>query len=241
MSVRRSGFTLLVACLVAASLIALAAGSAQGEKGASWTVKGVTIPEALLPGIGVEGHLRFLFRIGTLKWHILCSETTTVEFHLLAPNGRILGRYRYNGCKLYFLGFVGKEEKEEELKACEPHEGAEKGVILTVPLNGLIVLNGSKTGVLSFEPKEGTTLFTVNTGPECSLGEKVTFSGKFALKDSAGKFTTDQVSHEFEEEPALTKMFVNGKEENVAGFDFKLRLFLIGGVHEGLTWAGHPA
>ncbi len=240
MSLYKSGLRLLVACLAVTGLMALSAGAAQAEKGASWTVKGVTIPEALLPGIGVEGHLRILVRVGIFKWHILCSATLAVEFHLLAPNGRILGRFKYSGCKLKFLGFVGKEEKEEELTACEPHEGAEKGVILTAPLNGLIVLNAAKVGVLSFEPKEGTTLFTVNTGPECSLGEKFTFTGKFALKDSEGKFTTDQVSHELEEEPALTKMFVNGNEENVAGFDFRLRFFLLG-AHAGLTWAGHPA
>jgi len=226
--------------MAVAGLMALGAGSAQAEKGASWTANGSTISEALLPGIGVEGHLRFLFRIGNLRWHILCSATVAIEFHLLAPNGRILGRFKYSGCKLKFLGFVGKEEKEEEVAACEPHEGAEKGVILTVPLNGLIVLNASKVGVLSFEPKEGTTLFTVNTGPECSIGEKITISGKFALKDSEGKFTTDQVSHELEEEPALTKVFANGNEANVGGFDFRLRFFFTG-AHKGLTWAGHPA
>src|SRR4051812_26155205 len=108
MSIRRSGLTLLVTCLAAASLMALSAGSAQGEKGASWTVKGVTIPEVLLPGIGVEAHLKILVRVGIFRWHILCSSTATVEFHLLAPNGRILGRFKYNGCKVKFLGFVGK-------------------------------------------------------------------------------------------------------------------------------------
>jgi hypothetical protein len=164
-----------------------------------------------------------------------------VEVHLLAPNGRILGRFKFNGCKfkLLRLNKEGKEE-EEELKACEPVEGAEKGVILTVPLNGLIVLNGSKVGVLSWEPKEGTTLFTVNTGPECSVGETFKVTGKLALKDSEGKFATEQVSHELEEEASLTKMFVSGNEANGVTLDFKLRFFFTG-AHAGLTWSGHPS
>lgn len=235
MSLSRSGLRLLVACLAVTGLMALSAGPAQAEKGAFWTANGAKISEALLPGIGVEAHVIFLFSLGGFKIDLLCAATAGVEIHLLEPNAGILGRFKFTGCKLKRL----KGGIEEELKSCEPHEGAEKGVILTAPFKGLIVLSGG-SGVLLLEPKEGTTLITASLGEECAFGETLKIGGKLALKDAEGKFTTEQVTHELTEDESTTKLFVNGNEANILKIDFRLRIFFTG-AHKGLTWAGHPA
>jgi hypothetical protein len=261
-----SKLKILGLCTLALAVMAISAGSAQAEKGAFWLVSGVKISEALLPSLGgslVNNTGKLLAKIGANSFHITCTAATTVGAHLVEPNGSLLGQVKFSGCKLFKL--VG--ETATLLGACEPHVGAEKGVIITNEGKGLILLHefsaGVKEGVVDLEPKVGNVFATIVSSEECAFGEKIVVGG---FKNAKGEevvtklvvsnvekleiekekfieennFLKDQVTHVIKELPALTKLYINKNEANVASIDGSANIFLTG-AHEGLTWAGHPA
>jgi hypothetical protein len=248
MLTRRIGLKLLVICATTAGLATFGSGIGQAEEGAFWLVQGLKISEELKPPLRATTwtkYVKFLGLIGSkIKFDIVCDEGFESEVilssqtRLLGPNGGMSVTFKkLTGCT--FRRLVGETEKEEKL--CEPHIGAEKGVISIVPLKGLITLNSEGAGILSLEPTEGTTLTSIELSEECAFGEKISFSGKLALKDAEGKFSTDQLRHLLEEEPSATKLVVNGKEANTADIDFQLLFSLASGPHLAMLWAGHPA
>jgi hypothetical protein len=235
--------------------MAISAGSAQAEKGAFWLVSGVKISEALLPSLGgslVNNTGKLLATIGANEFHITCTAGTPVGAHLVEPNGSLLGQIKFTGCRFFKLT-VGTGETE--LKACEPHNGTEKGTILTNEVIGLILLHqptiGSREGTIELEPKTGTTFATIVTSEECAFGEKIVVGGfklikgleiipRFVAEDSFGQFATSQVTHSFRELWTLSELYINKNESNEARIDGTATISL-SGAHNGLTWAGRPA
>jgi hypothetical protein len=228
-------------CTLALAVMAISAGAAQAEKGAFWLVNGAKISESLLPTLGGElenNTGKLLATLAGTAFHITCLTATTVGAHLVEPNGGVLGLGRFTGCKFFTLKNGGAGE---ELLVCEPHEGAEKGVILTKELKGLIVLDKSTSGAdVLLEPKTGTLFATINLSELCPFGEAITVSGKLSVQDCEGKFLTDLKKHLIIELAALTELYINGSKVNRATLDGSANIFLTGS-HEGLTFAGHPA
>jgi len=218
-------------------MTAIGVGSAQAETGAFWLVNGAKISESLLPTLGgsQEGTGKLLAKIGANEFHITCTGFNPIEAHLVEPNGSLLGKIEYTGCKFFQLN--AGLTVATELSACEPLDGTKKGVILTVELKGLIVLNAGVQALL-LEPKVGTTWFTYVSSAECAFGKQITVGGKLALKDCENAFLTDKVKHLLEEYGPLTTLFINGNAANVAKIDGSV-IIELSGAHKGLTFAGH--
>ena len=237
----RLGLRAIGLCLALAGLMAVGASSAQAEVGSYWLVKGVKVI-TLLPEVTGElenKHGVMLGEIGGQGIHTLCTALTFVAgSHLLAEGG-LLGKLLFSGCLLLKLKVLGGAT--EVLTACTPAGGH----MTTELTKGLIVLHklgdGKLHSIIVLEPNAGTTFGVISSGEECALGEKITFSGKLALKDCKEAFLTDQVTHLFEEFAPLTELFINGNKANKAIIDGSVNVKLVGAVHAGLTWAGHPA
>jgi len=228
-----SKMKLLGLSALALVVMAISAASAQAEKGAFWLVNGAKISESLLPTLGgsQEGTAKILGKLGANEFHITCTGFTPIGAHLVEPNGSLLGRFEFSGCKFFSLnsGLI----VAVALPFCDPAGG----ILTTVELKGLIALNAG-VQVLIIEPKEGTTFATIVSSAECAFGKEIKLGGKLALKDCENAFLTDKVKHLIEEYPPLTQMFINGNLANVSKVDGS-SIIELSGAHKGLTFAGH--
>jgi hypothetical protein len=245
----RLGLKALGLCAMLVGMFAFAS-AAQAETGAFWLVNGAKISESLLPTVEAETDVKgvLLTTLGGQAIDISCVKTLVVGGHLVEPNGKILGKLVFHECDFLSL----KEGVATLQKACEPFVGANKGLIETHTLTGLIKLHEGQPTILATPPTvEGSTLFaTINLGEECAFGSALKVgngkdkSGKvleseFSLKDCEGKGLTDLKKHLVEELKALTALYVNGGETK-ATIDGSAWAFL-GGAHAGMTFAAHAA
>jgi hypothetical protein len=224
----------LALCVLVVGILAIGAGSAQAETGAFWLVSGKKISTELLPTLGITAEnsdLALLFRIANKNIHILCTAAELEETHLVEPNGGLLGKIKFSGCKFLELPTGGGAPKE--IKACNPPGG----VILSLKFKGLITLHNGEDRI-TLSPFE-LNLMHIILSPECAFGEKITIGGNLVLKDCQNAFLTDQVTHLFEEDKVLSTLWANS-QINVASIDGSFNIFLTG-AHAGLTWAGHSA
>jgi hypothetical protein len=241
----RLGLKALGLCAMLVGMFAFA-GTAQAEPGAFWLVNGGRISETLLPTVGAETDVKgvLLTTLNGKEIDISCETILLVGAHLVEPNGKILGKIVFHGCD--FLSLVGGVATLQ--KACEPFVGANKGLIETNVITGLIKLHEEKP-VLVATPPAGGLFATIKLGEECAFGEelkvgngenkstKKVLEAQFALKDCEGKALVDLVKHLVEELSALTSLYVNGGETK-ATIMGSAWAFLTG-PHEGLTFAAH--
>jgi hypothetical protein len=215
--------------------MAVGASSAQAETGAYWLVNGAKFTTLLpeLTGTLENDHGVLLGSIAGVGIHILCTAVTFVAGgHLVEPNGSLLGKVSFSGCKILRL----KSGVAEPLAACTPPGG----IIETTTGKGLIVLSGGSPVTVLEPSAEKSTLFaTITTGEECAFGEKITINGKLGVKDA--EFLKDLVTHLITEDATTTELYINGNKANAATIDGSANISLIGGTHKGLTWSGHPA
>jgi hypothetical protein len=221
-------------CALMTMLMAIGGSTAQAEVGAYWLVSGKKISETLLPTIvmAVENNdLALLFKLSNRNIHILCTAAALEETHVVEPNGGLLGKIKFSGCKFIELNLSGVPS---EVKDCNPVGGN----ILSLKFKGLITLHESQ-GRITLTSFTGTSLFDIFLGIDCPYGENAIIGGKLVLKDCQNAFLTDQVTHLFEEDKVLTKLWANS-ETNPATLDGSFNMSLTG-AHAGMTWAGHPA
>lgn len=249
MNQSRFGLKVLGLCAMLVGMFAFT-GVAQAEVGAFWLVNGAKISESLLPEVKAETDVEgvLLTELGGKQIHLKCPTINLVGAHLVEPLGKILGKIDFKGCKFFSLKTAGGELVEQ--KFCEPFVGANKGLIETNNITGLIKLHKTAGGVteqaLEAVPTEAKKPFaTINLGAECAFGEELKVGGSgegasggvFFLKDCLKQFLTDVVKHLVEELKELTKLTINGGK-TPATIDGSAWAFL-GGAHAGLTWAGH--
>jgi len=271
------GLKALGLCALALGLMAAFGGSvAQAEIGAKWAIvkangELVTIsPEGdgkgkgdtLLPRVNIK-EIEALLTSPFTKHVVLSSKAVGVAFQILCTAASLEdeagvagvkllldgslqhGRVRFSGCVILLAGV--------ESKACEPHTGAELGVILTNLAKGLMVLHelagGTKDELTRIEPLTGETFVTIETGAECAIGAKIPVIGKLFLRDSQNKFKEELVDHLIEQDgtgvagtgPNLTKLWVFSKTaEHVSNISGSA-LITLTGEHAGLKWGGLPA
>jgi hypothetical protein len=235
------GLKILGLCAVLVGMFAFSS-AAQAEVGAFWLVNGVKISEALLPTVEAETDVAgvLLTELGGKQIHLKCPTINLVGAHLVEPLGKILGKIDFKGCTFSSLKTVGGELVLQ--KACEPKNEGVAGLITTNSITGLIKLHKTAGGVveqaLEAVPTEaGGQFANIVLGPECAFGENLKIGGVFFLKDCLKQFLTDVVKHLVEELKELTKLNVNGGATK-ATIDGSAWAFL-GGVHKGLSWAGH--
>jgi hypothetical protein len=226
-------------CLAAAlSVMAFAAAAAQAEVGSHWNVNGSAISATLLPVPGAtleNNHGQLLSHaLGGTPLNILCT-AVTFENAVLKAEGGSLGKIKFSGCTI--------NNGKEVLPACEPVTGTEKGVVLTVLLKDLIVLEASGIageGYDLLEPEEGTQFVNIATAGECAFGTHIPVIGKFVFKDCNLEGKVEKVTHLTEEGPGTELWVISKTNEHKATIDGSANVFLTG-AHEGLKWSGTPA
>jgi len=201
-------------CLVAAlSVMAFAAASAQAEATSHWNINGTALKNnTLLPSVTASlenNHGVLLGHALGKELNILCTSIAFVGA-VLKQEGGSSGKIKFSGCRITTNG-------GEELPACEPHNGTEKGVVETVALKDLIVLEaGGEAGAPydRLEPVEGTRFVNIATSASCAFGENIpiiTETGAgFVLKDCNKEGKVEKVTHLGEEGPG-TKLWVISK------------------------------
>jgi len=239
----RFGLRAIGLCLAIAGLMAVVASSAQAEVGAKWLVKGATVTTLLpeLQGTLENSHGQLLGEIAGVGIHILCTGIKLVAGNHLLAEGGWLGKILFSGCIIRQLKTLNLPSSLVTLAACLPPADH----IETVLLKGLIRLHklasdGKLDTIFMLEPNAGEIFTTISTGEECAFGEKITISGKYAIKDCKEAFLTDQVTHLLEEFLPLTELYINGNKANKGEIDGSVEASLAG-AHNTLTWAGHPA
>lgn len=238
---RKHGVKSVILCLaVAVSVMAFSAGAAQAEKGSHWNINGTAISEALIstgasPGGTLENnHSVLLSHVLGKELNELCTALTLEETTLKLEGGGV-GKIRFSGCAV--------NNGKETLPACEPHTGAEKGVVLTALFKELIVLEAGGVAGEAYdqlEPAEGTVFVTQETSAECAFGSKIPTIGKIVLKDCNLEAKVEKVTHLYEQGPGTELWIISKTAEHKATIDGSVNLFLTG-VHEGLKWSGTPA
>jgi hypothetical protein len=212
--------------------IVLNASGVQAEKGANWMVNGTNIT-TLLPEVQIkEVVMNDMNLVGTsqggTKLEILC---TTAKFSntKLEAEGRVSSgsTTKFSGCITRLNGTLSKP--------CEPHTGAENGVIVSKPLKGLLVLSEGEA-MIEFTPSTGTIFVTITLGEECSIEGGLPVAGNSLVKDTSKAFTTELANH-IVEQAAASKLTLCGNPATISG---KASLELVG-VHSGLKWSGLPA
>jgi hypothetical protein len=221
-----------------------------GESGSTkfWLVNGSKFTAGLKPSLQAETDTEgtLLTTLNGTPIDIKCKKLELIGAHLVEPTAQFTGKVLYHECD--FLSLVGGVATLQ--KACEPFVGANKGLIETNSITGSIALHEG-VGVLEVKPTEGSLFATINLGEECGFGsalkvgdgenkstKKVLPSALF-LKDTKGRFSTDEVKHLVEELAALTTLYVNGGETK-ATIDGSAWTFL-SGAHQGLAFSGQPA
>ncbi len=243
----RSRFELkaLSFCALVLGLMALGAGGAQAEPGATWRVNGAAIPGGadLLPQLTNKeienkiGSLLFVTNGGTHVL-ILCAE---LHFSItFGGNGAILlERFTLLGCHISL--------NEKLATNCQAHSpGKPNGVILSERFKGLITLDvGNDLVKLTPENSKGETsklLAVIELGELCAIGEEInvetTALGEgLWIRDVGGNagFLAETTTHLFQE--GLSKLLALGQPAKLIGSG----VAELGGIHAGLKWSGVPA
>jgi hypothetical protein len=226
MSLSTPGLRALCLCVALLASLALELGAAGTEAIASWYVNGKSNVLILSPSVQIKEveSFKLLSKVSSIKVEISCTGGTLekVKFEtggLISSGGKV----KLTGCST----------KLNEIKqlSCEPHSGAEKGVILTNELKGKLTLHSSAL-ILPLESKSGETLATIETSEECLAGEKLPLIGKLSLKD--GSIGTEATTHLFTEGPLTELWLVSKTEEHKTTTDGGLVLELSGEGHKGL-------
>jgi hypothetical protein len=239
----KRGLGLLGLCAVLVGLVVLGTSAVQAEKTAKWTVtnaKGEQIDAAVLsPTVllkSVVTDMVLTSKVAGIKMELLCKKAQFIGAKLEGEGKVSAGnKTKFEECVIRLNGVVST--------ACEPHNGAEKGVFVSNSLKGLLVLHelagGAKDPLILFEPVEGTSFVTIALSEECAIGSTCTIIGKSTVKDSEGRFEEQLVEHTVEQGP-LSELWVGSKTaEHVAVISGAARLGL-SGEHAGLKWGGTP-
>jgi hypothetical protein len=219
---------ILAICLVA-SIGFIGFPTASAEATPKWALSptlepGPSLPVELAAKAEAAPSLLFTTKGGTKV--VISCEKLAAEKGLLDAEGKSSGTLSLSGC-LTKLGGSGTPTIP-----CEPHFGAEKGVIKSKALKGQLVLHESAS-LLRLEPQAGTALALVELGEECSIGTSVDVKGTFYAKESNGELEVLKEAHLFEAGP-LTSVTALGQAATIDG-SAKLSL---SGAHSGRWWSG---
>jgi hypothetical protein len=225
--------------------------SAQASAGAKWLVlesAGVLWSEAKV-NEGKASILGEAETIGVLHTKIAgvavlieCKKLATEKAFLLA-NGSI-GESAGNvkGSKIKFSECITRLNTVHSIP-CDPIDGAQIGVILTLPLHALLELHelagGVKDDILRVLPDTGEVLADIEMSEECSIGPKIPIIGKATLKDCQNLALTHLVKHLMEIGPLTELWAISKTAEHVVTLLGSGWAFL-GGAGAGKLFSGDP-
>jgi hypothetical protein len=233
----RSRLGLFGTCIAVLCTFAFAAGGAQAESGANWSIlnssgefKTGAELKASVTG-WMEGFGSLLTEVLGIQTEVSCTTASPIGMSL-EGNGSLTNgsKVEFGGCSTRLNGFTNAE--------CKPKAGgAFVGTILTNSMKGLLVLFLGQ-GYVRFEPASGETLATLNLGPECPIGELLPVRGKVYLEDSELK--TWKETHLVRESLWTDLWVLNKTAEHDATLDGSGEAWL-SFSHVGLIWSGQPA
>lgn len=230
---RRRALSLFV---VALSLMAISAGTAQAETGANWRVSGSNVT-SLSPALQIseiETEITSLLTtVAAAKVEISCTGEALIGAKLEA-NGAITPGFKIKltGCSTIINGSFSS--------ICPVFSaGQSLGTVLSNELKGLIVLHNGE-GLIRIEPKTaGGAIMQYQFHFACPL-PSFDLKGTLFFRESGKALGTELVSHLFDQGP-LTHLFViSDTPEHAANIDGSFRAVLTG-AHAGLKWSGLPA
>jgi hypothetical protein len=236
----RSRLFLLSLCTMLLAVMALSASAAQAEPNAKWLIldeDGTALDandlHAAIEGTLENNHLILLTEILKLKVEILCTAIQLIGGAILGQ-GSVVGTVKLTGCKIVISG--------KESKPCVPHtKGAPAGTLESTHGHGLIVLHELSPTVrdelVLLLPETGNTIFTLEMGEACALGESLPIKGKFVVKDCQNAFLTHQVIHLIEEGPLSHLFIISDTPEHAVKVDGSVNVFL-SGTHLNRPWSG---
>jgi len=221
-------------CAAVLALVVFGTSASQAEKGANWMVNGTNVNATLLPVVQIkEVENKMMALVGATKSgtkvEVACTGAQFLNAKL-EPEGTVSAGNvtKFTGCVTKLNGVISS--------ACSPKtKGEEKGVVVSEPLIGLIVLHEGKA-LVKFTPVTGTTFVNFIFGEACSLGEEVPVTGTSTVKDSKGEFGVELVDHLVEQGPLSSLTFCGTPAVVVGGAILNLT-----GVHTGLKWSALPA
>jgi hypothetical protein len=231
---RYTKLTVLGLCAMLVGLMALGASAAQAE-GTAWVIlnaKGekVVVKKPLLPVLtseleGKKVVLTASLFEGAVLVELRCTGTELIGIHL-GENGSLSkgGKVKLTGCTTWI--------NEESSVECKLHSSGEPvGSIVTNKLKGLL-LEHEGSPVVEVSPESGSSFVSLLMGSECVLGEELVIEGKLVFKDCEGLGGSHLVTHLFEENEALTELFIFGEPAHIEGS----ATVSLTGEHKGLKW-----
>jgi len=241
----RTKLGLLGLCAVVFGLMAFSATAAQAEVGAQWLFAEKAPGTKLIPFLEASINLEkdssvYILHSEILKVKVLFLCTNLVaEGAVLKANGSIGtgAKVKFSGCTTDLNGVLEPE--------CEPHTGAELGIIRTNAGHALLELHelagGVKDDIVKISPDVGETFVTIELKAPCSIGTKVPVIGKLTLKDCENLALTHLVKHLVEPFTPLTELFTISKTAEHAATLLGSAWAFLTGAHEGLKFSGDPA
>lgn len=228
-STKRHGLKVVLLAVALAALLFVPQASAEEPE---WLVGKAKVTVSLLPQLKMSlegGDETLLSKVLGVKVEKLCTAAELIEAKLEA-DGKISSgaKIKLSGCQIKLNGTLSK--------ACEPHTGGMKGVIITKGLKGLLVLHEG-AGIFQLKPASGETFMTFEMGEECAVGEEIPVGGTLTLKDQA--LTTEAVEHLVTEGPLTNLWFVSNTPEHQVVADGGV-IFSLAGEHAGMQWSGVP-
>lgn len=236
----RIKFTVLVA--LALSVMALAASSASAEVGARvWIINNSGELANLPANFAWEGDTALQGmsgRIAGINVEISCTGSEFINMNYSGENGTFEkgAKVKLTGCTTKLNGVTSTP--------CEPKSAAEKGVIVTKGIHGLVRLHTLSPGVtddiIEYLPDEGETIEVIESSAECAIGTKVSVIGKFTYKDCEGKFLVHAVKHLISAGPLTEMWLVSKTTEHAVTVSGSFWMKLAGALHVGRKWSIEP-
>ncbi|HWI97054.1 MAG TPA: hypothetical protein VNS60_13395 [Solirubrobacterales bacterium] len=194
-----------------------------------WKVGETYVSLTLSPTLKVselEGKsLVLLSKVGGSKVEISCSGIEFIGVRLVVDGS--LG----NEGKIRLSGCVTKLN-EKISAACEPTNGAEKGVIVSNTIKGALAPHEGSL-VVQIQGSLSETIATVVSSETCTIGKSVALIGTLSLKDGAIK--TLSTSHLFSGGPLSEAWLVSKTAEHLTTMDASIVLTL-SGEDAGKEW-----
>jgi hypothetical protein len=199
----------------------------------TWMVNKANVTSTLLPAIQTaeveemsgtkEKYMSLTSKVLGVSFEVRCTAVELVGAKL-ETEGRVTSgsKAKFSGCVTYIKGLLSPP--------CEPHTGAEKGVIRTKALKG-----GLSGGVIVLVPVEGKLIKVYEMGEECALGEQIPVEGQLSLKDGNGEIGSEKITHLVESGPSTVLTIFTGPV-TLAGSAW----LELAGAHKGMTWSGLP-
>jgi hypothetical protein len=213
-------------CVLALVLLISGIGASRAAAGI-WVLNGEPMIAGLFPTVAaneVEGSgLTLTSQVESIKVEVQCTGLVLEKFALQEAGLVSSGKARLSGCTTKLNG--------KKQVACEPHNGTEKGVIVTNTLSIAVTPHASGSVIKVEGPS--SVLAIVALSEECLVGEEIPLIGTLSLKDTG--FEKEAGTHLVSNGPLTELWLVSKTAEHSATVGGSATISL-SGAHAGMPW-----